>query len=66
MGLQIHIKHCEQSYKTLEKVEQGERNGNMKIGREERDERERKRWIKQREKWKKELSSETEEMEQQK
>lgn len=66
MGLQIHIKHCEQSYKTLEKVEQGERNGNMKIGREERDERERKRWIKQREKWKKELSLETEEMEQQK
>lgn len=31
MGLQIHIKHCEQSYKTLEKVEQGERNGNRKL-----------------------------------
>lgn len=38
----------------------------MKIGREEREERERKRWIKKREKWKKDLSSETEEMEQQK
>lgn len=49
MGLQMHIKHCEQSYKALEKAEQGERNGNMRIGREEREERERKRWIKQRE-----------------
>ena len=30
------MKHCEQSYKALEKVEQGERHGNMDIGREKR------------------------------
>lgn len=46
MGLQIHMNHCEQSYKACEKVEQEERNGNMKIGREERG---RTRWIRQRE-----------------
>lgn len=43
------MKHCEQSHKACEKVEQQERNGNMKIGREEREERGRTRWIRQRE-----------------